>query len=102
MTVPTRGAIREAVAAAWEAPRPDRLSLAGDFADAFGTVMEAIAPMWAGEDFRPSEEEAYDRLLSEATVRVRRAAEAMLLDAVADALVAFAEACPDAPMGPMR
>ena len=81
----------------WTAPRPGRLSLAGEFADVVGIVMEAVSPVWALDEFRPGEEHAYDRLLSEATARVRIAAEAMLLDAVVDAVAAFAAECPDAP-----
>jgi hypothetical protein len=93
----TRDEIRAAIVAAWEAPRPGRLSLAGEFADGLGTITEAVTPMWAIDDFRASEEERFDGLLSEATVSVRIAAEAMLLDAVVRAMVAFAAECPAAP-----
>jgi len=39
----------------------------------------------------------YDGLMSAATTRVRRAAEAMLLDAVIEALITFAAEYPEAP-----
>lgn len=99
MGAPAEAEVRAHVLAAWHAPRPGRLSLAGEFADAFGTITAAADGLWAVDDFRPSEADRCDALLSEATVRVRRIAEAQLLDAVIDALVAFAIAYPDAPRG---
>jgi hypothetical protein len=95
--VPDEAKIRAHLLGAWNAPRPGTLSLAGQFADAFGTITAVADGLWAIDDFRPSEVDRYDALLSEATVRVRQIAEAALLDAVIDALAAFAIACLDAP-----
>ena len=63
------------------------LSLAGEFADAFGTITAAVDGLWQTDDFRPSELDRYDGLLSEAT----------LLDAVIAALNIFAAEYPEAP-----
>ena len=73
------------------------LSLAGEFADAFGTITAAADGLWNVDEFRPSELDRYDGLLSAATTRVRREAEATLLDAVIAALTALAAEYPEAP-----
>jgi len=73
------------------------LSLAGEFADAFGTITAAADGLWNVDEFRPSELDRYDGLLSAATTRVRREAEATLLDAVTAALTVFAAEYPEAP-----
>ena len=73
------------------------LSLAGEFADAFGTITAAADGLWNVDEFRPSELDRYDGLLSAATTRVRQAAEATLLDAVIAALISFAAEYPEAP-----
>jgi hypothetical protein len=97
VTTLSRDEIREAVVTAWQAPRVGRLSLASEFADAFGTITAAADGLWQTDDFRPSELDRYDGLMSAATTRVRRAAEAMLLDAVIVALISFAAEYADSP-----
>lgn len=97
MVAPGETEVRAAVIERWEAPRVGGLSLAGEFADAFGTITAAADGLWQTDDFRLSELDRYDGLLSEATTRVRRAAEAMLLDAVIAALITFAAEYPEAP-----
>ena len=98
MSAPTEAEIRAWILERWQAPRDgDRLSLAGEFSDAFGLITEATVGLWDVADFRPSEEERYDALLSATTVRVRRDAEQALLDAVIEALGRFARDCPAAP-----
>ena len=97
MGAPGETEVRAAVIERWQAPRDGGLSLAGEFADAFGTITAAAGGLWNVDDFRPSELDRYDGLLSEATTRVRRAAETMLLDAVIEALITFAAEYPEAP-----
>jgi hypothetical protein len=89
--------VRAAIIERWQAPRVGGLSLAGEFADAFGTITAAADGLWKTDDFRPSELDRYDSLMSAATIRVRRAAEAMLLDAVIAALSTFAAEYSKAP-----
>ena len=97
MVAPSEAEVRAAVIEPWQAPREGRLSLAAEFADAFGTVTAAADGLWQTDDFRPSELDRYDGLMSAATTRVRREAEAMLLDAVIAALISFAAEYPEAP-----
>lgn len=97
MAAPSEEEIRFRVIEQWAAPQRGRLSLASAFADAFATITAAADGLWATDDFRPSELDRYDALLSAASVRVRQAAEAMLLDAVISALTRFAHEHPDAP-----
>ena len=97
MAAPSEAEVRAAVIQRWRAPRVGGLSLAGEFADAFGTITAAADGLWQTDDFRPSELDHWDQWLSEATTRVRRAAEAMLLDAVIAALIVFAAEYPEAP-----
>ena len=97
MSAPDEAEIRAAIIERWTAPRVGGLSLAGEFADAFGTITAAADGLWKVDDFRPSELDRYDGLLSAATTRVRRAAETMLLDAVIAALTVFAAEYPEAP-----
>lgn len=94
---PSPDEIRTAVVARWHEPRPGRLSLAGEFADACGTAGEAADGLWDVGDFRASEESWYDELLSAALARVRSEVERVLLDAVVGALTDFASEHPDAP-----
>ena len=97
MVAPGEAEVRAWIIEGWTAPRDGGLSLAGEFADAFGTITAAADGLWQTDDFRPSELDRYDGLLSETTSRVRRAAEAMLLDAVIEALMNFAAEYPEAP-----
>jgi hypothetical protein len=97
VVAPGEAEVRAAIIERWHAPRVGRLSLAGEFADAFGTITAAADGLWQTDDFRPSELDRYDGLTSEATIRARRAAEAMLLDAVIAALIIFATEYPQAP-----
>jgi hypothetical protein len=97
VAAPREAEVRAAVIERWQAPRVGGLSLAGEFADAFGTITAAADGLWQTDDFRPSELDRYDDLLSEDTTRVHRAAEAMLLDAVIAALIIFAAEYPEAP-----
>ena len=97
MAAPGETEVRAAIIERWQAPRVGGLSLAGEFADAFGTIPAAVDGLWQTDDFRPSELDRYDDLLSVATTRVRRAAEAMLLDAVIAALITFGTEYPEAP-----
>jgi hypothetical protein len=94
---PSEAEVRAWITERWQAPRVGGLSLASEFADAFGTITAAVDGLWQTDDFRPSELDRYDGLLSEATTRVRGAAEAMLLDAVIEALITFAAEYPEAP-----
>jgi hypothetical protein len=97
VAAPGETEVRAAIIERWQAPRVGGLSLAGEFADAFGTITAAADGLWNVDDFRPSELDRYDGLLSEATTRVRQAAEAMLLEAVIEALITFAADYPEAP-----
>jgi len=97
VVAPSEAEVRAWIIERWTAPRVGGLSLAGEFADAFGTITAAADGLWNVDDFRPSELDRYDGLLSEATTRVRRAAETMLLDAVIEALITFAAEYPEAP-----
>ena len=97
VVAPGEAQVRAWIIERWQAPRVGGLSLAGEFADAFGTITAAADGLWNVDDFRPSELDRYDGLLSEATTRVRRAAETMLLDAVIEALITFAAEYPEAP-----
>ena len=97
MAAPGEAEIGAAILCRWAAPRVGGLSLAAEFADAFGTITAAADGLWNLDDFRVSELDRYDGLLSAATTRVRRAAETMLLDAVMAALTVFAAEYPEAP-----
>jgi hypothetical protein len=97
VVAPGEADVRAWIIEGWTAPRVGRLSLAGEFADAFGTITAAADGLWQTDDLRPSELDRYDGLLSAATTRVRRAAETMLLDAVIAALNIFAAENPEAP-----
>jgi hypothetical protein len=97
VVAPSEAEVRAAIIERWQAPRVGGLSLAGEFADAFGTITAAADGLWQTDDFRPSELDRYDGLLSAATTRVRRAAETMLLDAVIAALITFAAEYADSP-----
>ena len=97
MVAPSEAEVRAWIIERWQAPRVGGLSLAGEFADAFGTITAAADGLWNVDDFRPSELDRYDGLMSAATTRVRRATEAMLLDAVIAALTVFAAEYPEAP-----
>jgi hypothetical protein len=89
--------VRAWVIERWQAPRVGGLSLAEEFADAFGTITAAADGLWNVDDFRPSELDRHDRLLSDATTRVRQVAETLLVEAVIAALTAFAAEYPEAP-----
>jgi hypothetical protein len=97
VVAPSEAEVRASIIEWWTAPRDGCLSLAGEFADAFGTITAAADGLWNVDDFRPSELDRYDGLLSVAAVRVRREAEATLLDAVIEALISFAAEYPEAP-----
>jgi hypothetical protein len=97
VVAPSEAEVRATIIECWAAPREGRRSLAGEFADAFGTITAAADGLWNVDDFRPSELDRYDGLMSAATVRVRQAAETMLLDAVIEALIVFAAEFPEAP-----
>jgi hypothetical protein len=97
VVAPSEAEVRAAVIERWQAPRVGGLSLAGEFADAFGTITAAADGLWHTDDFRPSELDRHDDLLSDATTGVRRAAETQLLDAVIEALITFAAEFPEAP-----
>jgi hypothetical protein len=97
VVAPSETEVRASIIERWTAHRDGRLSLAGEFADAFGTITAAPDGLWNVDDLRPSELDRYDGLMSAATTRVRRAAEAMLLDAVIEALITFGAEYPEAP-----
>ncbi len=94
---PTETEITAAVYGRWTRPREGGLSLSAEFADAFGAALAAADGLWDTDDFRPSELDRLDGLLSAAGTAVRREAEAKLLDALVTALAAFAAEHPDAP-----
>jgi hypothetical protein len=89
--------IRASVHERWTRPREGGLSIAAEFSDAFVTAFAAADGLWNTDDFRPSELDRYDALLSEALTLVRREAESRLLDALVEALTTFAVEHPDAP-----
>ena len=91
--------IRAAIRARWTRSPDVGLSLAGEFSDAIGAALGAVHGLWETADFRPSELDRYDALLSAAGTMARRAAEAILLEAIVDALVVFAAEHPAAPRG---
>jgi hypothetical protein len=97
VVAPSEAEVRAAIIEQWQAPRVGGLSLAGEFADGFSTITAAADGLWNVNDFRPSELDRYDGLMSAATVRVRQAAATMLLDAVIEALIIFAAEFPEAP-----
>ena len=88
--------IRAAIYGRWARPRDGRLSLAAEFSDAVGVAVSATDRLWDTADFRPSELDRYDALLSSAATTVRRSAEASILEAIVAALVVFAAERPDA------
>ena len=53
--------------------------------------------LWDLQQFRPSDQQAWDALRSTAITRVQPVAEAALLEELAEALAWFAAARPDAP-----
>jgi hypothetical protein len=97
VAAPSEAEVRAWIIERWQAPRGGGLSLAGEFADVFGAITAAADGLWETDDFRPSELDRYDGLLSSATTRVRREAEATLLDAIIAALFSFAAEYPEAP-----
>jgi len=97
VVAPGETEVRASIVERWTAPRVGGLSLAGEFADAFGTITAAADGLWNVDDFRRSELDRYDGLMSAATTRVRREAEATLLDAVIAALISFVAEFPEAP-----
>jgi hypothetical protein len=94
---PSEAEVRAWITERWQAPRVGSLSLASEFADAFGTITAAADGLWNVDDFRASELDRYDGLMSAATIRVRKAAETQLLDAAMEALIIFAAENPEAP-----
>ena len=71
MTPPSAADIRAAMATRWTQPVEGGLSLADAFSDAFGTAATVTDELWDTDDFRPTELERFDELLSEATRRIR-------------------------------
>ena len=100
MSIPDDAAIRAHVETRWREPRTDGLSLAAAFSDAFTSAMGAADGLWAIDAFRPSEQARYDGLLSVACTKVQYKAEAMLLDAMVEALTRFVAEHPEAPRPP--
>jgi hypothetical protein len=97
MDAMTANEIRTHILARWQARGPAGLSLAAEFSDAFTAATSVTEGLWAIDDLRPSELLAYEQARSGACTQVHHAAEAMLLDALVDALVHFAAEHPDAP-----
>ena len=97
LSAPDEAAIRAAIYGSWARPCDGGLSLAAEFSDAFGAAVRATDDLWDTDDFRPSELDRYDALLSAAGTTVRRSAEVTLLEAIVAALVVFATEHPDAP-----
>src|SRR5437588_713132 len=62
-----------------------------------GAAAAAAHGLWAVDDFRPSEEQRYDALLSAALGEVQQLAEGLLLEALTRALLRFAAEQPGAP-----
>jgi len=54
VVAPGEAEVRAAITEQWQAPRDGGLSLAGEFADAFGTIAAAADGLWNVDDFRPS------------------------------------------------
>jgi hypothetical protein len=83
----------------WREPRPGDVSLAGAFSDCIGEAAQATDGLYVIDDFRPSELDGFEAARSLACQTVQRVAEAMLLQALTDALVGFAVEHPAAPRG---
>ena len=86
-----------AVGEAWVRSGAGELSLAASFSDAFSDAAAVARGLFNLDEFRPSELERYDALLSAAVTQVQREAEVRFVEAVTAALVAFAGEHPDAP-----
>jgi hypothetical protein len=99
MSAPTEDEIRALIQERWVRSCEGGLSLAGEFSDAFGATSAVVNGLWDIDDFRASELEPYDRLLSGAIATIARELETRLLDAIVGACVAFALEHPEAPRG---
>ena len=97
MNEPLERDLRLALDEAWRRSDDGTLSLAARFSDAFSDAAAVARGLWDLDDFRPSELERYDALLSAAIGGAQREAERALLDAFARALATFAAEHPDAP-----
>ena len=89
--------IRASIQECWTRPREGGLSLADEFSDAFGAAGAVVGESWATDDFRASELDRYDQLLSAAITGIHHQAEARLLDALVTACLAFEAEHPEAP-----
>jgi len=99
MSAPTQAEIRASIQERWTRSRQSRLSLASELSDAFGAATAVVDGLWDTDDFRASELERYDELLSGAVARIHREAQMRLLDALVAACVSFAAEHPTAPRG---
>ena len=96
MTAIDRTVIRHALHNAWTRPRPGGLSLQAQLSDVFTDTAQVSDGLYLVEEFRPSERDDWEALRSAAITRVQREAEIALLDALADAMVEFGGAHPEA------
>ena len=99
MSAPDETEIRASIEERWTRSKESGLSLAAEFSDAFGAAGAVVDGLWDTDDFRASELERYDELLSGAVTMVLRDAETRLLDALVAACVSFAAEHPEAPRG---
>ena len=91
--------IRASIQERWTRSREGGLSLADEFSDAFGAAGAVVGESWDTDDFRASELDRYDELLSGAITGIHHQAEARLLDALVTARLAFEDEHPEAPQG---
>lgn len=91
--------IRVSIQERWTRSREGGLSLAGEFSDVFGAANAVLDELWDTDDFRASEFDRYDELLSAAMTKIQRDAKARLLDAIVAVCVSFAAEHPEAPQG---
>jgi hypothetical protein len=90
--------LRAAIEEGWHRRREGGLSLAGQFADAFSNGAGAASDVFDLADFRPSELDRHDALLSGGVSELRAFAEGELLNALLAAVLTFAREHPDAPL----
>ena len=97
MTASDETKIRASIQERWTRSREGGLSLADEFPDAFGVSGAVVGESWATDDFRASELDRYDELLSGAITGIYHQAEVRLLDALVTACLAFEAEHPEAP-----
>jgi hypothetical protein len=90
--------LRAAIEEGWHRRREGGLSLAGQFADAFTNGAGTASDVFDLADFRSSELDRHDALLSAGVSELRAFAESELLDALLAAVLTFAREHPAAPL----